>query len=403
MLYLGTDNAVYVSWNDGGSWTRLRSNLPPAPVYWLEIQPHFHDLVVATYGRGFWVLDDLTTLRDWDQTQGKNAVLLPIRPAYRFRSRQDGRAADANSAVEGENPPNGADINFYLKQAPKQIEITILGPNNEVVRTLRQTPKPTGDPDVDDYNKLIDGGFKAQAGLNRVWWDLRYEPLTPVKLRTSPPGEPWVRAGKADYRPLILWTSLAFPPRAVPGKYTVKLSVDGESFTQPLEVLRDPHTLGSDQDIAAEVSFLRDLTKELDEAAKMINDLEWVRLEADQRRARSAATVPPANSGGAAVTAAGSSAQAGTADDLEQRAIAAEEKLIDVHLTGRVEDSFRHPMNLYGKMMAVLANLGATGADLAPTSQQVEVNREFQQRLSEARQAYQQVMQSTGRSSAGGE
>ena len=389
MLYLGTDNAIYVSWNDGSAWTRLRSNLPPAPVYWLEIQPHFHDLVVATYGRGFYVLDDLTTLREWDHVQGKNAVLFPIRPAYRFRSRQDGMAADANSAVEGENPPYGADINFYLKQAPKQIEIAILGPNNEVVRTLRPEPKPTGDPEVDDYNKLIDGGFKAQAGLNRIWWDLRFDPLTPVKLRTSPPGEPWVRAGKADYRPLVMWTSLAFPPRVVPGKYTVRLTVDGESLTQPLEILRDPHTLGTDQDIVTQVSFLRDLIKDLDEAAKMINDLEWVRLEAEQRRARNA----------------DNSTQNGktSGDDLEQRAIEAESKLLDVHLTGRVEDSFRHPMNLYGRMMAILANLGATGADLPPSNQQLEVNREFQRRLSEARQAYQQVMQATGRGASGGQ
>jgi hypothetical protein len=390
MLYLGTDNAIYVSWNDGGSWTRLRSNLPPAPVYWLEIQPHFHDLVVATYGRGFWVLDDLTTLREWDhvQQQNKNAVLFPVRPAYRFHSRQDGRAADPNSAVLGENPPYGADINFYLKQAPKQVEIAIIGPDNQVVRTLRPAAKPTGDPEVDDYNRRVYGsGLKAQAGLNRVWWDLRYEPLTPVKLRTSPPGEPWIRAGTAGYRPLVMWTSAAFPPRVVPGKYTVKLTVDGESFTQPLEVLRDPHTLGSDQDIESEVVFLRGVVKELDDAAKMINDLEWVRLEAEQRRARTADSQTGASS----------------TDDLEQRAIAAEEKLVDVHLTGRVEDSFRHPMGLYGKMMAVLENLGATGADLPPTSQQEEVNREFQQRLSEARQAYQQVMQSAGRPASGGD
>jgi hypothetical protein len=243
---------------------------------------------------------------------------------------------------------------------------------------------------VDDYNKLIDGGFKPQAGLNRAWWDLRYDPLTPVKLRTSPPGEPWVRAGKADYRPLIMWTSASFPPRVVPGKYTVKLTVDGESFTQPLEVLRDPHTLGSDQDIAAEVTFLRDVTKQLDEAAKMINDLEWVRLEAEQRHARSADHVNAAHNGNAG-------------DDLEQRAIAAESKLVDVHLTGRVEDSFRHPMDLYGQMMAVLANLGATGADLPPTDQQVAVNHEFQQRLQDARQAYEQVMQSAGKGNTGGE
>jgi DNA mismatch repair ATPase MutS len=148
----------------------------------------------------------------------------------------------------------------------------------------------------------------------------------------------------------------------------------------------DPHTLGSDQDIAAQVTFLRELTKELDESAKMINDLEWVRLEAQQRRARNAEL---------AAGAKGS-------DNLEQRATEAESKLLDLHLTGRVEDSFRHPMDLYGKMMAVLANLGATGADLPPTNQQVEVNREFRQRLSDAREAYQQVMQSAGTAGAGG-
>ncbi|MBV9148156.1 MAG: hypothetical protein JO065_19735, partial [Acidobacteria bacterium] len=116
-----------------------------------------------------------------------------------------------------------------------------------------------------------------------------------------------------------------------------------------------------------------------------INDLEWVRLEAEQRHARAWDLAQNGNA----------------ADDLEQRATTAEEKLLDVHLTGRVEDSFRHPMDLYGRMMAVLANLGATGADLPPTSQQVEVNREFQQRLSEARQAYQEVMQSAGKSTGG--
>jgi hypothetical protein len=291
----------------------------------------------------------------------------------------------------GENPPYGADINFYLKQAPKQIEISVLGPDNEVVRTLRPAGKPTGDREVDDYERMIHGaGWKPQAGLNRVWWDLRYEPLTLVRLRTSPPGEPWVRAGTAGYRPLIMWTSGAFPPHVVPGKYTVKLTADGESFTQPLEVLPDPHTLGSEQNIAAQVSFLRDLMKELDDAAKMINDLEWVRLEAEQRRARSADNLSATQNGNAA-------------SDLEQRAVAAEEKLVDVHLTGRVEDSFRHPMDLYGKMMAVLENLGATGADLPPTNQQVEVNREFQQRMAEARQAYEQVMQSAGRGGARGD
>src|SRR5947207_11093152 len=138
MLYLGTDNALYVSWDDGGRWTRLRGNLPPAPIYWMEVQPRFHDLVIASYGRGFWILDDLTALRGWEQGQGADAYLFPPRPAYRYRTKQDLRARDANSAVVGENPPYGAAITFRLGKAPRQLEIAVLGPGGEVVRTMKQ-------------------------------------------------------------------------------------------------------------------------------------------------------------------------------------------------------------------------------------------------------------------------
>jgi hypothetical protein len=93
--------------------------------------------VIASYGRGLWILDDVASLRGWDQTQAADTTLFAPRPAYRYRTKQDLRSRDANSAVVGENPPYGADITFDLKQTPKQLEIAILGPTGEVLRTLK--------------------------------------------------------------------------------------------------------------------------------------------------------------------------------------------------------------------------------------------------------------------------
>jgi photosystem II stability/assembly factor-like uncharacterized protein len=384
MLYLGTDNALYVSWDDGGKWTRLRGNLPPAPIYWMEVQPRFHDLVIASYGRGLWILDDVTSLRGWEQTQAADATLFAPRPAYRYRIKQDLRSRDANSAVVGENPPYGADITFDLKQAPKQLEIAILGPTGEVVRTLKPVD-PKAAEGEDEAEKALDKKLngpeiKPTAGWNRVWWDLRYEPLKLVRMRVSPPGEPWVKNGPRGYRRLTWWSPSIAAPRVAPGKYTVRLTVDGKSFTQPLEVRRDPSSLGSEQDVQAQAEFLHGLVKQLDEAADMINHLEWTRLQLEQRRSQLADN-----------QAADSSKAIG---DLEQKVIAAESKLVDIYLTGRVEDSFRHPMGLYEKMTNLMAQLAEGGADLPPTASQIAVNQLFQQRLAEARASYQQLTSS---------
>ena len=115
MLYLGTDNALYVTWDDGEHWTRLRNDLPPAPVYWMQVQPTFNDLVIGTHGRGVYILDDVTPLRTWDAAQSEDFHLFAPRPAYRFRQTDDGRESDADAHVVGENAQYGADINFSLK------------------------------------------------------------------------------------------------------------------------------------------------------------------------------------------------------------------------------------------------------------------------------------------------
>src|SRR5207248_3673229 len=210
--------------------------------------------------------------------------------------------------------------------------------------------------------------------------DLRYDPLKPVRLRVSPPGEPWVANGPQGYRRLVTWTSGAQVPRVAPGRYTVRLTVDGKSSTQPVEVLADPKSVGKPEQIEAQVNFLNGLVSQLNQAADLIIQLEWARLQLQQTAQRLTGTP-------------NSDAAIKSAHDLEERAIAAEDQLVDVHLTGRTEDSFRHPMKLYGKMLSMLENLGASGADLPATNQQIAVNQDFQQRLAAAQRAAEQVLQ----------
>ena len=132
LLYRGTENGLYVSFDDGETWQPLQNNMPRAPVYWIEIQEHFNDLVVATYGRGFWILDDITALRQLaSEVTGKEAHLFTQRFAYRFqRSRRRWRSGTIPS---GQNPPYGASINYWLK-APPSGDVTLNDPGSERAR-----------------------------------------------------------------------------------------------------------------------------------------------------------------------------------------------------------------------------------------------------------------------------
>ncbi|HEV2386127.1 MAG TPA: hypothetical protein VGS20_02620 [Candidatus Acidoferrales bacterium] len=363
MLYLGTDNAIYVTWDDGGNWTRLRNNFPPAPVHWLTIQPTFNDLIAGTYGRGVWILDDITPLREYDSAQGKDVYLFKPRPAYRFRNRDDARESDVSAHVVGDNPPYGADINFWLKAPAKDVELSFLGVGNQVIRTLK---------------------VQGQPGINRVWWDLRYEPALAPKFQTSPPGEPWVDA----HRNFSAYGTRVPPagPIVPPGAYTVRLSVAGRQFTAPLTILADPHSPGTEQSIRAQVQFLLDARGEVNQAADMINHIEWTRRQVEDLGTLLGAQ----GTKYAAVIAA--------AKQFEEKAIAVEGKLIDIHNTGRGEDAFRNPMQLYGRICWMIGPMiggpggGSGGGDLGPTAQQVAVNDEFKQQIAQIQGEYKQLV-----------
>jgi photosystem II stability/assembly factor-like uncharacterized protein len=361
MLYLGTDNSVYVSWDDGGHWMPLRNNMPPAPVYWLTIQKHFSDLVVGTYGRGIWILDDVTPLRQFDKTQDAAVYLFKPRDAYRFRTFDNTREAPSGSHVLGTNPQYGADINFDLKAPAAKGEITIAGADGKTIRTI----------------KIKD----LKPGLNRLWWDLSYDPATEVKLRTAPQDEPWVEIPKSGFRPLVNWVHFNGGPRVAPGNYVVKLLIDGKDMSVPLQVLADPHTLGTQMDIESEVQFLLKIRGEMSDVADMINHIEWSRKQTEDLEKMFGEDTKY-------------DGVMKAAKQLEQQEIAVESKLMDVHLTGRTEDSFRNPMGLYGRITNLGALMngspgeGSSGADLPPTEQALAVNAMYVQDIAEAHRAF---------------
>jgi len=139
LLYLGTENGLYISFDDGKNWQPLESGLPHAPVYWITVQERFHDLVVATYGRGFWILDDLTPLQQFTpQISAAGAHLFAPRDAYRFRNTIQPFSVNYDPAA-GHNLPYGADINFYLKAKPGEkdrVRLTISDAAGKTVRSI---------------------------------------------------------------------------------------------------------------------------------------------------------------------------------------------------------------------------------------------------------------------------
>lgn len=356
MLYLGTDNAVYVSWDDGAHWTNLNNNLPPAPVYWLTIQKRFDDLVIATYGRGDYILDDVGALRNFDKAKGGDApVLFPSRPAFRFRSVEDPPLAEPGARIVGHNPPYGADITIYIPAADPKAEIAILGADGTVVRTLK---------------------VKAKAGLNRVWWDLRGEDGKKPHQLVPPPDAPWLSNGPEGFRihSGIMVPRVVRGPLVVPGNYQVRLTAAGHTVTQPLTVLADPHSLGTAETMQAEAAFQQQLIQEIDQTSSLVEHLEWIRKQVadlDLRFHDDPAQKPILEA----------------AASLADHATALEGKLIDVYLTDGNEDLNRHPSQLYQKLTTLY---GKNEADLGPTAADREVNRSFRQWLDQSSTAVQQ-------------
>ncbi|HTD52460.1 MAG TPA: sialidase, partial [Thermoanaerobaculia bacterium] len=393
LLYAGTENALYVSFDDGAHWEPLQSKLPHAPVYWLTVQPHFHDLVVGTYGRGFFILDDVTPLEQWsDSIRVSSFHFFEPRPAYRFRSVSRPNLAPAGVAG-GRNPAYGATINYWLKEAPKSgEEAKKPGPPSEGSAEGIDAESPKKSPvEITIWNeagekiRTISGA--AKTGFNRIAWDLRYEPTEEVRIRTTPPGNPHIweeKRFRGKDRRGVYYYGIDAPkrgPLVPPGTYTVKVTYAGKEETQKLVVRKDPNSAGSDADVEASAKFARTLARDVDAAAGMINQVEWTRLQLEgyKKMLRAAKAPRP---------------EIAAAEELEKKIRSVEDRLLQPTLAEADLKSFRGPLELYLKLVWLLAESETGGgdvsgnADFPPTQAEREVYELLGKQLAEVRRDF---------------
>jgi len=250
LLYAGTETGLFVSFDDGGHWEGFQRNLPATPITDLLVKNS--DLVIATQGRSFWILDDLTPLRRWNDTMARaDAALLPPRPAYRFQSQPPGDEPPRNV---GQNLPNGVIVNYWLakKPGPKdRVKLEIFS-GDSLLRSFtneKKDPEPTlqeqaARAEAEEYKEKP---LEPRAGLNRFLWDMR------VLKPTLVPKAVFNEGDKA-------------PPKVGAGTYTVRLTAAGKTFRETAEVRPQPHGLASQGDLKAQFALLAAIRDRLSEA-----------------------------------------------------------------------------------------------------------------------------------------
>ena len=334
LLYAGTEMGVFVSFDDGAHWRPLKLNLPTVPVHDLTVKDD--DLVVATHGRAFWILDDVSPLRQYsDALAQKSEHLYAPSTAYRI---QAGASNPRHpSKVAGQNPPAGAVIYYYLKDAPKsntEAKLEVLDSSGKVIRKYSSTEYNTLEEPPDPDDKKPEKQLKPEAGLNRFVWDLRYEEARHV------PGYFLYEYGNG-----------ARGPVAVPGHYQVRLTVSGQTETAGFDLKLDPRVHVSQEDLEAQFNLLLETRDELSRVYDAVNQIQDVRLQLSGLKRRL-----PENASTKSIT--------GAADELEKKLVGVRDQMINLDITAN-EDSLAYPPQLDAKLAYLAMDAGS--ADSAPT------------------------------------
>ena len=364
LLYAGTERGVFVSFDDGAHWRPLQINLPITPVHDLVIKND--DLVLATHGRSFWILDDVSPLRQFaDSVAGEDMHLYQPATSYRVHT-HTGDAADTSPrlAFAGKNPPNGAVIYFYLKQAPKpelkqEVKIEILDAAGSVIRKYSSNKTEPLDEPLDPDDKKPEKQIKLEDGLSRFVWDLHYEEANRV------PG-------------YFLWeyNDGARGPLALPGNYQVRLTANGKSATAPFEVKIDPRVTTSEGDLEKQFKLEMDVRDQLNRVYDSVNQIQDVREQLDGLKKR-------------LVTGASTKSLFDGVRALDAKLIAVRDPLINFKISAS-EDSLAYAPGIDAKL-AFLAMAVAGFADSAPTASQYQEFDKLKKQTDESLARWDQV------------
>ncbi len=369
LLYAGTEDGVYVSFDDGKSWRSLQLELPIVPITDLLVKEG--DLVAATQGRGFWILDDLSPLRALDASAAKLASakpgdgvpeLLPPRPALRVRG--GGGWGGGNG---GTNPPSGLALYYVLPDEPAadtEVKIDLLDAHGDLIRTLTRKPEKGkkgekgdgegGDPDEHEGPGRRDSAtgelkiLTTDKGMNRVLWDLEYP-------------------GAEDFPGLILWNRNLNGPLAVPGHYTARMTVGDWTGEVPFEVVPDPRASATPEDYQAQLDFMLGVRDKLTETHRAIGRIRDVKKQLATVKKRLADRDEAKEVRDAA-------------DELTKTLTGIEEALYQTK-NESPQDPLNFPIRLNDKLASLLglADLG----DFRPTDQMLAVRDELMAKIDE--------------------
>jgi len=333
LLYLGTEHGIYVSFDDGAKWESLRQNLPDTPVHDLAVEER--DLVIATHGRGFYVMDNIGPLRQGGLQTTTNFHLYKPTDAL--------RGLDRNVAVD-----------YYLKQPAQKVTIEFLDPQGKTIRTFTGTPadaerKPP-EPSADEGGprRPPEPHPPVAAGLQRLVWDMRYP-------------------GATDFPGLIMWAASSRGPLAPPGTYQVKVTADGATAAESFAIKREPTLLKevSDQDLQEQFDLaikVRDKASQANEAVLLVRG---IKAQIQDRKGKLDAKSAPI---------------AKALDDFAAALSAIEEEIYQVKLQSS-QDPLNFPIKLNNKIAALQGVIES--ADVKPTEQAYAVFRTLSTRLDE--------------------
>lgn len=341
LLLAGTERGVFVSFNAGAAWEPLQLNLPAVPITDLALRDN--DVVAATQGRSFWVLDDITPLRHWQDASASDATTL-YPPSVVYRRRQGGFGGGDGGAPSGlgQNPPSGALVYFRVSGSPTTVALTFLDAQGAAIRRI-----PLASPPAAGGAGTPGGPARptVRPGLNRFVWDLRYPDASPQPSGT------------------VMFGGSTRGPLAPPGRYTVRLEADGRSFDQPMEIRRDPRLPWTDADLQRQFDLsirIRDRVTAAHEAARKILEL----------RRRLAPVTAVSSKMAAPIVSAGKALDRDLADILEA--------LVQMRIRDG-NDVLSYPIRLNNRIASVGAVVGS--ADAPPTDQAVAAFDELSKEL----------------------
>ncbi|HUC52932.1 MAG TPA: hypothetical protein VMR90_02740 [Candidatus Cybelea sp.] len=359
LLYAGTEGSIYVSFNDGDDWQPLQLNLPHTSMRDLAI--HGDDLIVATHGRSFWILDDVTPLRQMSADIAKESVhLFAPQEAIRFRWNRNPDTPLPPEVPAGKNPPDGAIIDYYVASiysvdgpSDHQVTLEIFDHQNKLVRRYSSSDKPeplektAAEHPIPMYWIRPTQILSGAAGMHRFVWDLHYAP--PDSL-----GHEFPISAIVHDTPKYPLGALALP-----GEYTVKLTVDGKTYTQPLTVKMDPRIKTSLADLRKQFEMESGCVEGMNESFEALTQVRSVRAQLKERAAK-------AGKGALGEAVAALDKQAAEMEG------AAQSGFFGLPPGAKQPENFSSLNQHFGGILAV-----ADSADAAPTTQATAVYKEL--------------------------